>query len=220
LRKLSFTEISRKLLHCLAVLLAVGILNGPRFLDVPQFTICVVIATILLCCLIVECSRFRSARFGGLFHRLFGWMLRDCERRKVTGATHLMTGAFICSLIALESRHAAGAAFLGLTLFILGDASAALIGKAFGQTRIGQKTFAGALGCFVICSLVCGFVFPRLPTFIDAWGGELALPQILLLATVVTLLELFPLRLGSLTMNDNFHGPVLTTLSALIIRLI
>jgi hypothetical protein len=63
-------------------------------------------------------------------------------------------------------------------------------------------------------------VFPRLPTFIDAWGGELALPQILLLATVVTLLELFPLRLGSLTMNDNFHGPVLTTLSALIIRLI
>ena len=220
MRKLSFNEISRKLLHCLALLFPVGILHGPRFLNVPQSTICVVIAAILLCCLIIEYIRFRNSGLGSLFHRLFGWMLRDCERRNVTGATHLMTGAFICSLIALESHSTAGAAFLGLALFIVGDASAALIGKAFGQTRIGQKTFAGALGCFVICSLVCGFVFPRLPTFIDAWGGELALPQILLLATVVTLLELFPLRLGSLTMNDNFHGPVLTTLSALIIRLI
>lgn len=217
MKKLSFNEISRKLLHCLAVLLAVGILNGPRFLDGPQFTICVVIATILLCCLIVECCRFRSARFGGLFHRLFGWMLRDEEQKKVTGATHLMAGAFICSLIALESRHAAGAAFLGLTLFILGDASAALIGKSFGQPRIGQKTLVGALGCFVICSLLCGFVFPLLPTFIDAWGGELAISQILLLATIVTLLELFAFRLGRMTMNDNLHGPVLTTLSALII---
>jgi dolichol kinase len=220
LRKLSFNEISRKLLHCLALLIPFGILHGPSFFNVPQSTICVVIATISLFCLVVEYLRFRNSGLGSLFHRLFGWMLRDGEQRKVTGATHLMTGAFICSLIALESQSTAGAAFIGLTLFILGDASAAIIGKALGRTRIGQKTFEGALGCFVICSLLCGFVSPGIPTFIDAWGGELALPQILLLATVVTLLELFPLRLGRLTMNDNFHGPVLATLSALIIRLI
>ena len=174
----------------------------------------------LLCCLVVEFTRFHIAGFGGFFNRLFGWMFREEELKMVTGATYMMAGACICSLVALKSQPAAAAAFLGLTLFILGDAAAALIGKAFGRVRIGRKTLEGSLGCYVVCVLLCGFVFPQLPTFIASWGGKLTIPQILLLATVVTLLELLPIRLGRLTLNDNLYVPTLVALSALIIRLI
>ena len=60
---------------------------------------------------------------------------------------------------------------MGLTLFILGDAVAALVGKAVGRIKVGSKTVEGALGCYLLCVALAAFLFPRLPAFLADWGG-------------------------------------------------
>ena len=97
------------------------------------------------------------------------------------------------------------------------DAAAALVGKAIGRIRIGDKTLEGALGCFALCAFLSCFVFPRLPEFPVVWG-ELSLLHALLLSALVAILELFPVRLGRLTLNDNLYVPVVVTFAALALR--
>ena len=99
-------------------------------------------------------------------------MLRQEESQQITGATYVLAGGLLCSLLALISESACAAAFLGFTLFVLGDAAAALAGKAFGRVRVGRKTLEGALGCYLLCVVLGAFLFPQLPTFLAVWGGD------------------------------------------------
>jgi dolichol kinase len=210
-------EINRKLLHGLAVVLPAGIFYGPDLLDLPSWSPAVIIGSLFALALLIESLRFRHALLGGFFRKWFGSMLRAEEATKLTGATYVCGGSFLCSLIALQGDSAPVAVFLALTLFILGDAAAALVGKAIGRVRIGDKTLEGAIGCFALCSLLAIFVFPLLPRFIDAWG-EPSLLHALLLSALVAVLELFPIRLGRLVLNDNLYVPVLVTFAALALR--
>ena len=210
-------EINRKLLHGLAVVLPAGIFYGPDLLGLEPWMASVVIGGLFSLALLIEMLRFRNESLGQVFNQCFGSMLRADEATSLTGATYVCGGAFICSLIALQGTIAAAAAFLALTLFILGDAAAALVGKAIGRIRIGEKTLEGFLGCFLLCFLLGAFVFPQLPEFPVVWG-ELSLPHALLLAALVSTLELFPLRLGKWVLNDNLYVPVLVTCAAIALR--
>ena len=204
-------EINRKLLHGLAVALPAGIFYGPDLLQVSQATASVIIGALFGLALLIETMRFRSPLVGALFRKWFGSMLRTRESRSLTGATYVMAGSFLCSLIALQEGLAPAAAFLSLTLFILGDAVAALVGKAIGRIRIGDKTLEGALGCFTLCALLACLVFPRLQDFPEAWS----MPTLLLISALVAILELFPVRLGRWSLNDNLYVPVCVTFIAL-----
>ena len=179
---------------------------------------CYIIGGIFLVNLLIEGYRLHNQQGKKLFRQFFGAMMRKEENGKLTGATWVLAGSVLCSLLALISPVAAAAAFWGLSLFILGDAAAALFGKAFGKTRIGRKTLEGALGCYVLCVLLSIFVMPQLPMFLSTWGGQLALWQILLISGVITLLEFFPIRLGKLTVNDNLYVPAMATVAAMLIR--
>ena len=106
---------------------------------------------VLAAALLIELLRFRNQAFLNRFMKWFGSMMRDSELRQLTGATYVLAGSGICSLISLKRRVSCCCLFLGLTLFILGDAAAALAGKAFGRMKIGGKTVEGALGCFLLC---------------------------------------------------------------------
>jgi len=179
---------------------------------------CYIIGGIFLFSLLLEGYRLHNRQGKRLFHQVFGAMLRKEENGKLTGATWVLAGSVLCSLLALISPSAAAAAFWGLTLFILGDAAAALFGKAFGRTRIGRKTLEGALGCYVLCVLISILVMPQLPKFLATWGGQLTIWQILLISAVITILEFFPIRLGRLTINDNLYVPAAATIAAMLIR--
>ncbi len=207
-------EINRKLLHGLAVVLPAGIFYGPELLKVQQWMTSVVIGALFAVSLAIEILRFRKPAFGELFRKWFGSMLRTGEATRLTGATYVLGGSFLCSLIALQGALAPAAAFLALTIFILGDAAAALVGKGMGRVRIGDKTLEGALGCFLLCFLLADFVFPHLPGFSAAWG-HLPLQQVLALSALVAVLELFPVRLGGFIFNDNLYVPVAVTFAAL-----
>ena len=129
-----------------------------------------------------------------------------------------MLGAAICSIISLHSEAAAVSAFLGLTFFILGDAAAALIGKAIGRVKICGKTLEGSIGCFLLCVILGVFIFPILPGFLDDWGGELSLVQVLSLSFAVSLLELVPIKILGVEINDNLYVPAVTSAVAFLIR--
>ena len=212
-------EINRKLLHGIAVVLPAGIFYGPDLLELPFWIPVPIIGGLLVFSLVIETMRFRSAGFGDLFKKWFGSMLRSEEGAKLTGATYVLAGSFLCSLIALQGDAAASAVFLALTLFILGDAAAALVGKAIGRIRVGGKTLEGSVGCFLLCVALALFDFPYFPDFSnpDKWGS-VSLLQALVIAILITVLELFPIRIGRLTLNDNLYVPVVAAFVALALR--
>ncbi|MBT3636657.1 MAG: hypothetical protein HN531_06940 [Opitutae bacterium] len=210
-------EINRKLLHILAVVLPVGIFYGP-VCGVERIWVCMLALGLTCFSIFVESARLRHASFGKWFLRCFGLLLRKEEKRQVTGGTYLMLGAAICSIISLHSEAAAVSAFLGLTFFILGDAAAALIGKAIGRVKICGKTLEGSIGCFLLCVILGVFIFPILPGFLDDWGGELSLVQVLSLSFAVSLLELVPIKILGVEINDNLYVPAVTSAVAFLIR--
>ena len=207
-------EINRKLLHGLAVLLPAGIFYGPELVVVSQYTVPAIIGFLLVASLQIEYLRFRRPAFTKCFNKSFGSLLRSAEANQLTGATYVMAGTFLCSLIALQDLFACASAFLALTLFILGDAAAALVGKAIGRIKIGDKTLEGTLGCFFLCFILSWLVFPALPDFSLLWGPT-TVTDAFLLSALVAVLELYPIRFGKFVFNDNLYVPVAVTFAAI-----
>ena len=215
--QLSKEEINRKLLHIVAVILPVSIFYGPKVLCISKLSVCCIIFTLLILSLSIEFLRFRHSNFGIFFIKSFGSMLRKEEERKLTGASYILAGSFICSLISLFNDLAAAACFLCLTLFILGDAFAAIVGKAVGRIRVGDKSVEGGLACFLICILFSNFIFPELPFFLECWNKQFNIIQILIISLSISLLEFFPFKIGSVSLNDNLYVPGITSLIAIFI---
>jgi len=97
-----------------------------------------------------------------------------------------------------------------LTLFIVGDAAAAIVGIRFGRIKIGKKSLEGSIACFIVCIVLFYWAFPAIPGILDAWGGRATLISTVAVSTVITVFELIPLRFSpSLTINDNIAVPVI-----------
>ena len=165
--QLSKEEINRKLLHLLAIILPAGIFYLPIVWKIHPISVCFLLFFLLFFSLLIEYFRLRLSPFGSWFSHSFGSMMRTEEQNQLTGATYVLGGSSICSLISLYNEAAAVSCFLCLTLFILGDAVAAIVGKAFGRIKVGNKTVEGGVGCFLFCVLTTGFIFPELPAFTD-----------------------------------------------------
>lgn len=209
-------EINRKLLHILAVGLPVCIFYGPDWFGLSRQQVVWIIFGIFLFSLGVDLIRLKEGSFRSWFFKRFGSMMRAEEERQLTGATYIVAGSFTCSLISLSGEQYAASAFLSLTLFILGDAMAALCGKAFGKIRIGAKTLEGTLGCFLSCLIITGLIFPYLPSFLVKWDGEFTWMYIIIYPLGISLLELFPIKFGRITLNDNLYVPAAISLLVLI----
>ena len=204
-------ELYRKLLHGLVIVLPIGIFYSPDYFDFDRWSVCFFTLGILGVSLLVEGFRFRSNAFGVWYFKTFGSMLRVEEKDQLTGATYIAGACLFSSSLSLISEQLAACAFLGLTLFILGDAIAALVGKSIGRTKVGSKTMEGALANFLLCFILTFWVFPELPDFLTKLGSELTVFKALLISFSVALFELFPLRLGSWKLNDNLYVPVLVS---------
>ena len=89
---------------------------------------------------------------------------------------------------------------------------------AFGRIKIGSKTLEGSIGCCLLCLVLGVFVFPELPGFLEGWGGELSLVQVLVLSFAVSLLELVPFKIPGVEINDNLYVPAVTSAIAFLIR--
>ena len=104
----------------------------------------------LVIVLIIETARLRLPALERRLVGLFEGMIRDTERRHYSGIFHTTAGSLAAMLVAGGDPAIVGAAIGSLAF---GDSAAALVGKAFGRTKIlgGKKSLEGSLACFAAC---------------------------------------------------------------------
>ncbi|MDR2693733.1 MAG: hypothetical protein LBB74_05910 [Chitinispirillales bacterium] len=199
-------EIARKLLHLFALLMPAGIFYLPRF-GIPDAVPIGLLAFLVIGSVAVESLRFRLPAVQKLFFTCFGHLLRREEDKKVTGSTYVIAAALLCSLIFINHKHIS---FMVLTLFILGDAIAAIVGLSVGRIKIWNKSLEGSSACFAMCMLLFYALFPNLPWVLDTWDGKIPLHVAVVISLTITVFELIPLKITKkLTVNDNLAVPVI-----------
>jgi dolichol kinase len=162
---------------------------------------------LFLLSVLIEFMRFKSPFVQSVFFKYFGSMLRKEEHFKITGSTWVIGAAFICSIVFDKERHIA---FMVLSMFILGDAVAALVGIGIGRIKIGVKSLEGSLACFLICMVLFYAVFPFVPGLLDTWEQKIPVALTLITSFVITVLELIPLKVHpKIVINDNLAVPVI-----------
>jgi dolichol kinase len=131
-------ELARKSIHVATVVVPIAYARG-----VPRAVVLAGLGFLLLVALLVELARARSARVGATFTRAVGAMLRDHERLRWSGATWMLLAFVLAAL--LFPRDVAAAAMCAVSL---GDAAAAVVGRALGRVRLAHgKTLEGAAAC-------------------------------------------------------------------------
>jgi dolichol kinase len=138
------------------------------------------IATCLLA-IVIDLFRIHERRVKNFFRGFFGQLIREHEEFSLMGSTYLLIG----SLLAIEifPRNIAAAA-IGFT--VIGDATAAMVGKRWGRRPFFKKTIEGALGGLAGCLL-----WAALLALTGSLSWELALAG----AVTASLVELLPIPL-------------------------
>ena len=193
-------------MHLLALAMPLGIFYLPRW-SFPKSTAIIVLALLFVGSVILEMGRFGSPALQSLYFRLFGGLLRKEERVKIAGSTWLVGAAALCAILFYNATYVS---CIAISLFVIGDAVAALVGISMGRIKIGRKSLEGSLACFFSGIILSYGLFPLLPGLLDRWGGMPPLPIVLVAAAAVTVFELVPLRITSrITINDNLAVPVI-----------
>jgi dolichol kinase len=187
-------ELGRKAFHMLslAYLAAYHLIGWPRVL--------IALAAWLAVVTCVETGRFLSERLNRILTGFFHGMIRDSEHRAYSGIFHTTAGCLATMLIAGPRPEVVTAAVLCLAL---GDAAAALAGKAWGRHRLpgSSKSVEGSLACLAVClsaGAACGL-------------GAAAAAGAALAATIV---ESLP---TTRFFNDNLWMPVAAAAAALLL---
>jgi dolichol kinase len=143
-----------------------------------------------------DVARLYSTRLNRFFTWLFGPVLRESERRRVTGSTFMMAGVTLIVLL-----YPKNVVLLTLLFFSVADPLASYFGIRYGKDKlIGDKSFQGSAAAFAACFLMAA-------GFYSATGlmHERLFIVCLLSALIGAVSELVPV--GKL--DDNFSFPVL-----------
>lgn len=142
-------EVLRKLIHLSSLWMPVAILQFDTVWAVAIFSVA------LFFVLFFEIARKRKGQLALTLNRLFGSVIRQQERAslRLTGAPYVLAAAILLCL-AFSPIIAATALAIALT----GDTAAALIGRRYGWTRIGNKSLQGSIGFFVAGIATVGFI--------------------------------------------------------------
>ena len=151
---------------------------------------------------VFEILRVLSPRANEFCVRRLRFLMRRGEVRQITGSGYYLLGS--CFAVALFEPPIAIA---GILFMVLGDPTAAIIGKAFGRTRLlPDKTLEGSLACVATCFVIGAVLFRQVG---EGWadGAQLALVG----AVAAAVGELLPLRI-----NDNVTMPVIAGLALML----
>jgi dolichol kinase len=129
----------------------------------------------------IDLLRIHEQRVRSFFRQFLGELIREHERFNLLGSTYLLLAA----LLAIEIfPMPIAAAALGFT--VLGDAFAAIVGKAWGRTRVLRKTLEGFAGGLGACLVWAGFL---------VWAAHLPWHVVLVGAVVASVVEFLPIPL-------------------------
>lgn len=131
-----------------------------------------------------------------LYHRFFGFLLRNRERNvenlRLNGATYVLVSASLC--VWLFPKVIVLTAF---AILIISDTSAALIGRRFGRHPFFGKTREGTAAFFLTALLVV-MLAPKI----------LYLPTEYLIGVLAALIGTFVELLSGEIIDDNFSIPL------------
>jgi dolichol kinase len=175
------SEAARKAIHVGFLILPLALLH--RWLPWPDTRgeWRLLLIGLVLVAITIDVARLHERRVRQFFRSFFGELLREHERFNLLGSTYLLLAALLA--VELFPRPMAAAA-IGFT--VVGDAAAALVGRAIGRTRFFGKTLEGALGGLVACLAWGGFLLV---------SGFLPWNVVLIGALVASLVELLPIPL-------------------------
>jgi diacylglycerol kinase (CTP) len=151
---LSFrNELYRKSIHLCALSIPLG------YYILGRVTSVYIILAALLVSLYIDLSRIYHLPAGKQLNSLIAPIIRDHEKKGPTGATYILTAGLAADLFL---KTPVAAAVMGFV--ILGDLTAALVGKSCGSIRLPGtgKTLEGACGNLAVCLLVA-WITPGLP---------------------------------------------------------
>jgi dolichol kinase len=213
---LSSEEIRRKLLHLFALIMPLAIFYAPQF-SLPKFLVPIALFVLFSLSVIVELLRFKVPFIQKIVLTLFGSMMRKEEHAIVSGWTWVIGAAFLCSVLFRNNPHVS---LISLTLFIIGDAVAALVGIGVGRIKIGKKTLEGSLACFLACLAMFYTVFPFVPGLMSNLGLKRFPDGIIWITSIIiTLFELIPLRITKrIIINDNIAVPIIAGYTLIIVE--
>lgn len=190
-----YNEFKRKAIHLFALCIPIGYFFLPKLLSL------LILAPFVLGAITIDIIRLRRLPLHGFLNRLLGPILREHESADFAGASYILSASFFTILLFEKSVAVAAISFI-----ILGDITAALIGRRFGKTKIrwslvenndesSWKSLEGSLSCLFMC-LVVALVIPHLPLWVGIVG-----------AFVATVVEGI-----TLPINDNFSVPLISGL--------
>jgi dolichol kinase len=148
-------ELTRKGLHILSTAIPAAYATV-----LSRTAVTGLLAVALTIALIVEIARSRSERARGAFDSSVGGLLREHERHGASGATWLIV-ALLLAVVAFPHDVAIAA----MCAVALGDAAAAVVGRAMAHTTVHRKSFSGSAACFAVSALsaraIAGFAWPE-----------------------------------------------------------
>ena len=182
-------EIARKTIHLSSLWIPI------LYLYVSKTLMLQLLIPLTLVALIIDLSRRFFPKLNRLINLFVGNMMRSEEKELffLSGATHLLIAASLTT--ALFTKEIA---IFSLSILMISDSFAALIGRNFGKIRIANKSLEGSLS-FAISAIFIYYFFNYFYHF------SLPLNLSLLAILAATIVELFAKKIH---VNDNFAIPL------------
>jgi glycerol-3-phosphate acyltransferase PlsY len=192
------TEAQRKAIHLASIVLPLALLfewlPWPRGRSEWRWLLLGLVAAAIA----LDLLRIHGRPVRRFFREFFGEMIREHERFNLLGSTYLLLAALLA--VEIFPWPLAGAA-LGFT--VLGDGTAALVGRAWGRRRLFHKTLEGALGGLAACLAWSALLVA---------AGFLSWPVALAGALAASLVEILPIPLDDNLGVTLFSGYVMRLL--------
>ena len=141
------SEVIRKLIHLFSLSIPVV-----YYFITKELALTILIPLTILS-LFVDYGRYYHKTLSILVDKVFGFMMRkhekDSKKKNLNGATYVLLSAVI--VIFLFPKVFVVTAF---AVLIIGDSSAALIGRKFGKTKFLMKSLQGTIAFFLSSCIV------------------------------------------------------------------
>ena len=161
----------------------------------PQYSARIVLLTVTLVVVVVDYLRLHVNSIKEGFIVFFGSFLRRHEFSRLSGASYLLLGCLITSLVCRKPIVVAACAYI-----IVGDTFASIVGQNVKSPKLfRKKTLLGSIA-FLLSTLGVAVVVYLLP-------DSLPLTTLIIGAVAATVIEAL-----SLPLDDNFVVPILSGL--------
>lgn len=183
-------ELARKAIHLFSLSIPIA------YHFVNKTTALLILVPVALVVTLGDIISKRVPWFGNLVNFIFGKILRQHEK---PDSPHLNGASWVTiSAVLVVAAFPKFIAMTALTILIISDICAAIIGRSFGRHKIYDKSIEGSLAFFISAlAIIAGFYFIYSPPFIYLIAGLFA-------TFVATIAELMS---NELDIDDNIAIP-------------